>query len=205
MTGRARPAFLALATGASAGCVAKWSDEHGPDWLGDLGTELSFWVFIAVLVGWLTGSLAQAAVTSAVFFVTMTASYYAWSVFVLGFSFESASLIWFALALSACPLLSASMHAARRDSPGSVALGAAAALVAASGSVRTWWLQLIGALGEEHPDHTVGGLLNVAMVVTLVLLARSPRRILLAGLAAVVLFWPVATLYGTVSSRIPLP
>lgn len=202
------PRFVTLATvaGALAGVIAKWADENGPGWLGDLGTDLPFWVALAAAIGWFARSRARAAVASALFFLAMTAAYYAWAAIVLRFPFESSAAIWFALAAVVCPFLSVAMNAARsRMWTGPMALGAAAALVAATGSLRRLWLQLSGALGEESPDQLVQGALTLAIAVGLVLLARSPRSVTVAAVTAVLLFWPVEAAYDAVSARVPLP
>lgn len=206
VTRGARYLIVALSTGAVAGLIAKWSDENGPQWLGDLGTELPFWVALATAIGWFASSRIRAAVSAGLFFLAMTAAYYGWAHVALGHPFEPASLIWFALAAGACPLLSAAVNAARpRRTSGPVALGAAAAVVAATGSVRGLWLQVTEGLGEDAPSRAAAGILDVALAVALVLLARTPRGVVVAATAAVLLFWPVDVLYDTVSSRVPLP
>ncbi len=206
MTRGPRFIFFAISAGVFAGALAKWSDENGPDLIGDLGTGFAVWVAIVATIGWFSRSPLRAGTVSALFFLAMNTTYYAWAAFVLGYPFELQSLAWFVLAAVVCPPLSAAMNMARgRELIGPVALGAAASLVLITGPLQQIWLKRTGALAPFAPDRTAEGVLNVIMAIALTLFAKSPRGVAIAFTTAVLLYWPIQTLFYEISMRLPLP
>ena len=191
------------ALGVVAGIAAKAADESGWRWAADLGTYPAVWVLAVAVIGRNAPTARAAAVRSALFFATMTAAYYGWAVWVLGFGYEpDLVLTWLVLSATAVAAVAAVSWWATRHS-GPVA-GALMALIAgtalAGGAVRgvvLWWS---GTPVVLHPVQAVADVL-VAAVVVLALPRHGVSRAW-AAVLVVPLWWLAAEvldrlLYGT--------
>ncbi|TYP86830.1 DUF6518 family protein [Blastococcus xanthinilyticus] len=170
--------------GALAGVAAKLGDESGWQWAGDLGTYPAAWVLVVALIGRFAPGVGTAAVRAAVFFAAMTAAYYSWAVFVLGFGYQPALIAaWLLLSASAVAAFAAVVSwAARRPGPlaGAVlALAAGTALV--NGALRGVWLVWTGSAVVLHPVQAVAEVV-VVLVVVLVLPRHRSTRLWALGL-----------------------
>lgn len=204
MLERLRPLAASAVGGAAVGVLAKWVDENGPDWLAVAGSSLPIWIVATVLIGWTAGSAAAAALRTAVFFVSMTATYYLWAHLVVQIPVDRLSVLWFAAALVPCPVLAAVVAAVRtRARLAPLVLGATAALVFVAGAVPWWWRQFADghAEFEGEPDYLTYALTDLVLMLVLVGLPRSPRRIAATALWATVLAWPVHRLFHAIAER----
>ncbi|NEK86512.1 hypothetical protein GCU60_12220 [Blastococcus saxobsidens] len=177
--------FLGFALlGALAGAAAKAADESGLQWAADLGTYPAAWVLVVALIGRFAPGLGAAAGRAAVFFAAMTAAYYGWAVFVLGFGYEPELILaWLALSATAVAAFAVvTWWACRR--PGLLA-GAVLALAGgtafAHGAVRGLYLSWTGAAVPLRPVQAVVEVV-VALVVTLVLPRAPSTRLWAVGL-----------------------
>lgn len=191
------------ALGAVAGIAAKAADESGWRWAADLGSYPAAWVLAVAVIGRFAPAPWAAAVRSTVFFAAMTAAYYGWAVWVLGFGYEpDLILTWLVLSATAVAAVAAvSWWATRR--PGPVA-GALTALIAgtalAGGAVRGVLLSWSGTPVVLHPAQAVVDVV-VAAVIVLVLPRHRLTRVW-AAVLVVPLWWLAAEvldrlLYGT--------
>ncbi|MCL3838490.1 DUF6518 family protein [Aeromicrobium duanguangcaii] len=206
MPNSARPFVLWALAGAASGVLAKWADIHGTGWLAVVASELPVWIAATVLIGWFAASVPRAARDAAAFFVAMTAAHYVWALEVAHHPIDRDSMLWFVIALAPCPALAAVVRAARgRRWSEPAVLGASAALICVTGSLPWWWAQVTTSGRDPFaPDHRLDALIDVALALGLVALARTPRRAAAALATAVVLFWPVDQLWDLVATRLPI-
>jgi hypothetical protein len=157
--------------GAVAGVAAKLGDESGWQWAGDLGTYPAAWVLVVALIGRSAPGAGAAAARAAVFFAAMTAAYYGWAVYVLGFGYDPGLILaWLFLAVTAVAVFAAVVRWATRR-PGPVAgalLALAAGTALAHSAVWGYYLTWTGSPVPRHPVQAVVEV-GVALVVTLVL------------------------------------
>jgi len=193
-----------LLAGVMTGLVAKWADGSGPSWLGDLGTGLGFWVFVTTGIGWLAASRSTAAAGAVAFFLGLNAGYYAYTIVVLSYPVDRATVLgWSVLAVTACPLLALIVRAGRdRPVPGAVVLG----VVAATGYLTVLWDQVLQ--GTDGPygmaDRRISGAISLLMAGILVAAPRRPRLVLVAVAAAFVGYRPVSLLLDATFGRLPM-
>lgn len=138
-------AFAAVA-GLAGGVSAKMADESGIGWLSDLGTFGAIWVLVLVVIGWRATTMPAAAGRAAVFFVTLTIGYYAYSTFVLGFPGGRLVQFWAVVSVTAVPVLAAGMWWSSRHRgplPAAV-LAAVGAIALVDGNTLPFWYAMAG-------------------------------------------------------------
>jgi hypothetical protein len=155
-------AGLALA-GVAAGVAAKAADESTIHWASDLGTYPAVWILVIALIGRFAPTGGWAAARGVAFFVAMTLSYYAWSVFVLGFGIDRWLSIWAVLAVTAVPLLAVAVWWASRETGihRAAVMAGMAGIALADGTVHRLWLMLLGDLPAGFPVRPFQALFNV--------------------------------------------
>ncbi|MCZ2857889.1 DUF6518 family protein [Blastococcus sp. VKM Ac-2987] len=181
--GLRRPAGLAV-LGALAGVAAKAADESGWQWAGDLGTYPAAWVLVVALISRFAPGVGAAALRAAAFFAAMTAAYYGWAVFVLGFGYEPQLILaWLALSATAVAVFAmGTCWATRRPGPAAGAvLALAAGTALANGALRGVWLERTGSDVVLHPVQAAVEIV-VALVVVLVLPRHRSTRLWALGL-----------------------
>jgi len=89
--------FGVILLGALLGYIAKASDSIS--FIGDLGTELGVWVFIAALVAVYSRYPYTAAINIMLFFLSMLASYYLYGQLVLGFFPKAYFMGWLVISI----------------------------------------------------------------------------------------------------------
>jgi hypothetical protein len=190
-TDRRLVAVLALAAlGVLAGVAAKAADESGIGWAADLGTFPAAWVLAVATIGRFAPSWPAAAVRAAAFFAAMTAAYYGWAVWVLGFGYEpDLILTWLALSATAVAAVAGvSWWATRRPGmlPG-LLLALIAGTALAGGALRNvylWWSD------ESRLLHPVEAAVEVAVALAITLaLPRHAATRLWAVLLVVPMWW----------------
>jgi Family of unknown function (DUF6518) len=160
---------VAPVLGGALGVLAKLGDESGERWAADLGTYPGFWAALVVLIGWLSRSMAGAALNGALVFVGMVSGYYLWTHAVLGYGGGPFELVWATLAVALCPALAAASWWATRR-PGllpAIVLAVPAGLTLASGPVNQVFLVLEGLLPE--PTHWAQAIFDLVFAVLIVL------------------------------------
>ncbi|MDO9352159.1 MAG: DUF6518 family protein [Solirubrobacteraceae bacterium] len=182
---RAAAALLATAVaGAGVGALAKVVDA-GP--MGNVGTDYGLWVLLVALIGAFGPNLLEAAARAAGFMGAAMAAYYAVQAAQFGYFSQNLFVAWFALSLTAVPVLAAASFLARRD-------GLAAALAAAL----PVGLLLLEAWSKRHHPEVASETIVVDLVAAALLIAvlsRSGRlqfvRVLAFSVPAALVLGPV--------------
>ena len=89
--------LLVVVLGAMLGFVSKATDSIS--FIGELGTELGVWIFVATLVSAYSRYPYSAAINTMLFFLAMLFSYYLYGYLVLGFFPKSYFMGWLVMAL----------------------------------------------------------------------------------------------------------
>jgi hypothetical protein len=160
--------------GVLAGIAAKAADESGWSWAGDLGTYPAAWVLAVASIGRFAPTIGAAGVRAAVYFAAMTAAYYGWAVWVLGFGYDPELILaWLFLSATAVAAVAAgSWWATRRPGllPGAL-LALLAGTALAGGAARGLYLRATGSDVVLHPVQAV-----VEVTVVLVIALALPRH-----------------------------
>ncbi|MEW8956696.1 hypothetical protein [Clostridium sp.] len=93
---------LVLFLGLSLGLIAKTSDSISI--IGDIGTEIGIWIFIATLIASYSMHPLSASINVPIFFLGMLCTYYTYTHFVLGFFPRSYFIIWLIITLFFTPI-----------------------------------------------------------------------------------------------------
>jgi hypothetical protein len=117
--------------GMSMGLIAKMTDSVSI--IGDIGTELSIWVFAATIIAAYSRYPVSAAINVLLFFISMLAAYYIYGFVVLNFFPKTYFLAWLVVALISSFAGFCTWFSRAKGIVGSVATALPAALLFAHG------------------------------------------------------------------------
>ncbi len=187
--------FLILIFGIALGILSKYLDGMDFDHfnfllsiaarldLGNVLTEMAIWLVMALTISTLSRSPLKAAINDLLFFGGMCLSYHIWSIIFKGFDPGSYMLIWYGITLVS-PILGIICWYARGDSPISIIIDIPILTILACYCFSVGWFYF----------YFRSALYTILFLIGVLALYKSPKQILIAGAAGIILSMPLVSM-----------